>query len=233
MKKLLVISMASLVAAIAPVFNAMATGINTTDDSSHDVTVGEADEPIYSVNIYWGDLSFDWKYDESKSNFSFAPHYDCVSTSYDLENHKTANNLYSDTSCKELYTGTVTEGQGNYYYTEPKSYIQVGDKSINGKIKATASFTSVEKYNWVSGIFGKETDQYLGPNTTVQNAEFQVYTDGVLPNISTVCNPYDGCTEIYGGILKLETSESPMGSHVVTSGDKIGTVTITIEADLN
>ena len=69
MKKALILAtiLGSLLPAIMPAFGAYAV-----DSQSHDVTVGEVDETIYSVDIYWGgDLAFDWKYDEETNSHDF------------------------------------------------------------------------------------------------------------------------------------------------------------------
>ena len=74
MKKSLICGIASLALAAAPALSTFATGLGS---QTQDIMAGEVDETIYSVDISWGDMTFDWKYDYSANTFGFATKIVC------------------------------------------------------------------------------------------------------------------------------------------------------------
>ena len=66
MKKAIATTITSLALAALP-----AISVCAIDNQSHDVTVGDVDSPVYSVDIYWDDLIFVWKYDEEANSYGF------------------------------------------------------------------------------------------------------------------------------------------------------------------
>ena len=44
--------------------NAETIDLENVSETGKSVIVGEVDVPVYSVDITWGDLTYDWKYDD-------------------------------------------------------------------------------------------------------------------------------------------------------------------------
>ena len=187
---------------------------------TQEVTVGEVDETIYSVDINWGDMTFDWKYDAEANEFNFQPHKKCMpianndSTASVLTALQEQGRLYNDlTSCETLATNPLDAEM--YAYLTPDGGIGVYDSSTNGKLKTKLSFTASEKYDWVTGKFGTWStfgDLFLGdPDEYLSSSNNTSYSSLVLEKNSN----YNASAES------------------VVANETIGTVTITIEPDLN
>ena len=232
MKKTIICGMTSLAMAAAPVLGASAEGPADLGES-RDVTVGEVDETVYSVDINWGDMAFDWKYNAGTNDFNFEAHPRCdaVSAVVDgkvwLEYQRDNGWLFSNDTCSEQYSGEITDG-ATYYASEgaTKSTMDITDNSTNGRIKASASFASEDKYNWVDGVFGFMDSGWDGPDVPHRTPEFVVYTDGVLPFKNV------GGNMVAHGELELTKNSSYVPGAAIEASDKIGTVTINIEPDL-
>ncbi len=222
MKKTLICGMASLAIVATPVFSAFAdepssgnaeTGYST---HSHDVTVGEVDETVYSVDFSWDDLIFDWKYDEQKNDFGFKPHWECT----DDEAGVGGFALYTDDACTAQYTGDLIDTSG-LYRKSPSSSIRVYDQSVNGRIMASVSFNPTDKYSWVIGKFADPNETRINFDTeTITYGEDIV--GGILPAVTTTRN-FEA--DLY---FEKDPSATP-SSESITTSDKIGTVTLTIE----
>lgn len=249
MKKSLICGAASLVMAAAPMFAfAEAPQAGTADgymEGTHDVTVGEVDEPLYSVDINWGDLSFDWKYNKTTNDFSFKAYSDCYETAIMpdgrewIEQQQANNVLFSNDACTEPYTGNIQDGT-TYYYTEELlgRNITLVDWSVNGKIRADISFATENKYSWVTGLFGTEIGTGYDPDSGLDVPfvpQFAAFEDGNFLHQETVEYDEDGKIGIhYGAILKLDKNpDATVSAGSVVSGDKIGTVTISISPDID
>lgn len=209
-----------------PLSNTFAEG---TGSQTRDVTVGEVDGTIYSVDINWGDMIFDWKYNEETNRFGFQHHSIChaVSTVADgidwLESEKNNGNIYSDESCMNVFTDEIAYNTTYYYrVSRSEAVMDVTDRSTNGKVKVKASFTPTDNYSWVSGRFSSIA--YLAEQGGYSQDLDDGYLKAVAGNqVSTVLN----------GILYLEGDNTHVTSDAVHAGDKIGTITLTIEPDLN
>ena len=217
-----------------PLANTFAEG--DLDGGSHDAIVGEVDETEYSVNISWGNMTFDWKYNSATNSFDFQPQTRCVGSSaqYNLtfmHSYQNEGNLYSDNTCTALMTGELTE-DGFYYYTVPDGEMTVKDFTQNGRIKATASFTPESKYDWVTGEFGGWSRACsVEPDYTECSTAFTESGSEFYFNSNIVESGVEGRLLLKS--LNLKKAADPAYSDSITSSDKIGTVTITIEPDLN
>lgn len=235
MKKSLIAGAASLALAAMP---AVSTFALDPGSYTQDATVGEVDETTYSVGINWGDMVFDWKYNRTTNDFNFEAHHTCRGAVYnnnmtdELDEAKSLGRLYSESTCSTLETGELVSG--NTYYElsgVPDGQIVVEDHSTNGKVKVSASFLTEDDYSWVTGKFGTWTAIGGGNGPFDDYTEFNEFTNGVFPRdeLNT------GDIRILYGHLRLEKSANvPTGAYdSILENDRIGTVTITIEPDLN
>lgn len=207
-----------------PLANTFAEG---TGSQTRDVTVGEVDETVYSVDINWGDMTFDWKYNEETNKYGFKAHLGCEGYVAGVEALTSAKNngiLYSDSACSTLQTGELISGTSYYEKTEVGGKIRVVDSSVNGRVKARASFSTEDDYDWV---IGKLASTYT---LTVNTGEIEYgedLVDGLLPARQGLS------IRAYDGYLHLEKDDSQVSAESISTSDKIGTLTITIEPDLN
>lgn len=234
MKKALTTILGSLLLAIVPAFGAYAI-----DSQSHDVTVGEVDEPVYSVDIYWDDLIFDWKYDEEANSYGFRARKSCFVMQGDNAFHgdwhgigiqdylsiaKGAGLVYSDSECTNVYYGDIDPGTMYYSRIGVKNQVIVTDLSTNGSLSATMSFTPEENYNWVVGktasIASVTTDgrvhYYNDPNDVPNNELWQT---------NTFSNPIY-LIQDYFYLEKAPNTD--LSTKTVSANDKIGTLTINL-----
>ena len=207
---------------------------------TQEVTVGEVDETIYSVDINWGDMTFDWKYNAITNNFDFEPHHPCQAILYrddadsELDEAKSAGKIYSDEHCSSLETGDLIGGSVYYWLMDniPGGQISVDDRSINGRVSVSASFTSEDAYNWVIGKFGVWTTDGGGNSPTGDYYLFNEFSDGIFPQTGVIYNSSSIIGRSFSGSLKLEkNSQSQIPFESISSDDKIGTVTLTISPD--
>lgn len=238
MKKSLLISAASLAIAATPVFSAFATDINITGDSSKSVTVGEVDAPVYSVDIDWGDLTFDWKYNPFVGEYTFLGKPTCMDIAGKsmgvLSYLADQGNLYaeSDFTC----TGSKISAEDLDYSQPTGAYrgmmpggalIELTDSSTNGRIKPSIAFTPEAKYSWVDGVFstGNAPLIYDYETNSFGYGEYgEEITDG---SMSPTMGGFD--IAIYDVMMHLEVNDDMGNTEPITTGDKIGTVTINIE----
>ena len=225
MKKSIICGIASLAMATAPAFSAFATiDVDVDGDITKDVTVGEVDETVYSVDITWGNMAFDWKYDGIAKRFGFEGKHNCTQVGVGATAESGEPNfdgLYKDNMCTE----PATEGFAGPFYANLLSggSIDVLDNTTNGQVKIKASFTPENKYSWVTGKFSSVV--YADNNGNFSQDLEDGYLVGVMGTV--------GHTAGFNGMLYLEGDDTHVTSDAVTANDKIGTVTLTIEPDLN
>ena len=215
------------------------------ETSTKNVTVGDVDEPIYSVEIHWSDMKFDWKYDEYYKYFKFTPNYACTPVTIDSARAAELNSkssaylnlfgLFTNSNCNVRNTETNYVSGNTYYEMSGGNDISVIDTSVNGKVKAKATFVPSTKYNWVNGLltdaFGCFDDgdynvcdyvQSSGNEETL-NAGFLTYDDYASEQIgSSVLHAY----------MKLQYDTTSSQAHNVVKDEQIGTVTLEISPDL-
>ena len=211
-----------------PLANTFAEG--DLSGGSHDVTVGEVDETEYNVEISWGDMTFDWKYDYSANTFSFANRITCSELalvgSPDGEEPPVVPssyfdyNLFQDDACTEPATAPYSAPL--YANLSNLSTIDVTDSTANGRVKARASFNPEDNYSWVTGRFSSIA--HIDNNNNFSQDLDGGYLEAVAASQGS---------RFLNGVLYLEGDNTHITSDAVHAGDKIGTVTITIEPDLN
>ena len=196
------------------------------------VVVGDVDVTVYSVDIEWGDLSYDWKYDKETNSFGFKAPLGCngyvASSEEAIENFESwvsgGQKMYSDNTCTTLHTGEFEIGNTYYQTSKVGGKIRVVDNSVNGKIKAKVGFTPASSYDWVIGKF------YAGYTLTPATGliEYQnELTDNYLPVTPGLS------IRALDGYLKLDVNNEYTGEKVVEQGSTIGTVTLEISEDTN
>ena len=231
MKKTIVCGIASLALAATPVFSAFAEAPQNGNSQtgyftgSKSVNVGEVDETIYSVDINWGDLVFDWKYNNQKNEFEFRAHWGCTGDwTWTEAGSYGMGDYYTDDTCTTKYTDYV-EGTSGLYHKDPHNNITVTDNSVNGRIETSVSFTPVEKYSWVVGKFANQMTTTIDRSSeTITYGEDIV--GGILPKVITVQPKY------YGATFYLEKDPNAVvTAESISTSDKFGTIILSIEPD--
>lgn len=242
MKKILVAAAASLSLAAMPIVGAFA--IDSSDagqgDTTKDVKVGEVDETIYKVHINWGDMIFDWKYDENTKSFDFKSSLKCTSigggpgsavsgdTDDFLSQAYSAGRLFTDDQCSTAYTGSSSDinSATTRYYTPVSAdsgAIIIADTSENGAVTANVSFTAESDYSWTTGEFSN----WVG----VTPAGEVKYWDDMSDKPA---DPYyaagiAGPNIIYNKVFHVKkASGASVDPQSVSTNDKIGTITINV-----
>lgn len=155
-------------------------GEGATDNT---VTVGNVDTPVYNVNIYWNDLTFDWVYDADAEEFGWAPAQYC--DLHYAENGDLAGDtvIYNDENCTEE-AGVVAgdeNGDGKYHLVRPESVsIGIEDYSTFGQIIPTVEWEANADYDYVDAEFTYEDEAcVLIPDEDVFDValKYGVYTD--------------------------------------------------------
>ena len=234
-----VFSLLLLGAMFALPFSVNAEEVKPSDfNDSRNITVGEVDTTVYSVDIQWTNLSYNYKYDKTTNSFEFVPPLACQgidateqSMRDELQQYvEDGIGVFDDNTCTTAHVGEFQSG--TIYYAQNGVYptMQVEDHSINGKIKAKASFTPSGSYaNWVNGKFYEYT--------TYNNKKIQYHnelTNGYLTSSPITSGP-QGSGEVVGylltGALKLDINSQYNGEKVVEAGSTIGTLTLEISQD--
>lgn len=204
--------------------NAETIDLENVSTTGQTVTVGDVDVPIYSVDIEWGDMTFDWKYDSETGNFGFKAKLGCdayVMSPEDttLTAAKELGYLYSDNTCANLQTVDLIEGNTYYQKTKVGGKISVVDNSVNGYVSAYVEFNPSQDYEWVTGKFAESYVLSLGTGKIEYENEI---VDGYIPR--TI-----GIDEVkLEAFLYLEEADNAVRTNEVKSNDEIGTVTINI-----
>ena len=225
MKKSIICGIASLAMAAAPVFSAFAEApqAGTADGyfmGSKDATVGEVDETIYSVDLYWGDMTFDWKYAKDINKLGFEPSRSCMGETYQHGDYITNKEfdggiLYADATCTTVLEEEPADDTIVYSKSEFENHLSVTDNSVNGKVKVSLSHMDISRENYL--VLGEDIYYYYGES----------YADGILTE-----NPGFPGT-FYANLVLRTDSETDLSGIDIESEDKIGTITLNIEPDLN
>ncbi len=223
--------------AVVPAVNVFADSAGSTSENQ-DVTVGEVDYSVYDIDVSWGDMTFDWKYNETTEKYEFRPKVVCQANVDGAEAWQLLQengNLYTDNQCTTLETGEIS---GSHYYQKAISggKITVADNSTNGKVKATASFAPTTNYSWVSGHIGVQLMGNawgtpivpLGFSPATNTFSYTELENGELADES------DPAGRKLGGYLYLTVNDAAAAqASSVASEDKIGTVTVEITPVFN
>ena len=204
---------------------------NGVGSDTQTVTVGEVERPVYNVNFYWNDLTFDWVYDDETKEFGWAPASLCDGKylgSYIKDNYAEEladGKVYSDNTCSTLVYSSNVEDEAEYYvrYDRDAVYINIEDFSTNGQIVPTVEWKSNVDYDYVEARFTHTEDTcVLIPSKEVFDValKYAVYSDNtctVKSNSTTfTADTYYALVErekvIAGGELPDTARRSAAGS---------------------
>ena len=227
---------------VAPLFATFANSVYADDSYTNTAKVGSVDEVIYSVDVAWGLMTFDWRYNDETEEFEFRNTY-CLGAqakegafgkSWLEDQRDYSHNLYFDNNCSNRVSEDTELVTNEYYYylDGPTGWVDVTDNSVRGKVKAQAQFTPAQDYNWVIGKFARS---HYGP---LYNPQFKNTSTPAGFENNEITNGYLDEQDINGnrtlrGILYLEVNPDVARNNVVSTNDTIGTVTITISPDEN
>lgn len=172
----------------AEVSNSKENMENGVGSDTQTVTVGEVAAPVYNVNFYWNDLTFDWVYDEEAEEFGWAPASLCegfVTGSYVKENFAEQladGKIYSDDTCSTRVYESNIEDENEYYvlYERDAAYINIEDYSTNGQIVPTVEWKANADYDYVEAEFAYFNETcVLVPNEKVYNVatKYGIYSN--------------------------------------------------------
>lgn len=229
-------------------FICLVTNVNA-ETSTKNVTVGDVEEPIYSVEIHWSDMKFDWKYQEYTKQFEFTSTVSCIPVTIAEERAAELNSksnsylrnfgLYSDNECSSVVDDPVYVAGNTYYERSNYPEIFVIDNSINGQVKAKATFSPSSKYNWVYGTladgwgclaheaFGGLED-YCSYGVSSENES--LLSNGYLPYNSRYSEEIG--SRVLQAYMTLQYDTASSQTHNVVKDELIGTVTLEISPDL-
>lgn len=209
-------------------------------NDSKDVIVGSVETTVYLVDVEWDNLSFDWKYDRDTNKFEFVPPLACqaidttnASMIEELQGYVADGiGVFDNDTCTTTHTGEFTSGTTYYAQSGVYPTVHIEDRSINGKIKAKASFTPSGSYaDWVVGKFYDYTSY-----TNKKVVYHDELTDGYFTSspITVGGQLSEGGTIVgyfLAAALKLDINSEYTGEKVVESGSTIGTITLEISQD--
>lgn len=249
MKKALVASAASLLLAAVPIF-----GSHAVDSQSHDVTIGNVDETIYQADIYWGDFTFDWKYDDATSTYDLQASLQCRGLrgyeedgsdyygAYEnnggyeggptklafINSAHALGRVYTDSNCSTVYTGEIDPYEMYYLRYVPSNFVRVIDTSVNGAINVGLSFTPEEKYTWVDINTNKIPGVTADGKIIYQN-NLEDFPDYVLwPDDTVLSGGNPGGAALAEWVSLKKDPNETVDAQSITAGDKIGTITINL-----
>ena len=184
------------ISAFALALNVNAATLDSVEEgsnaSSHDVTVGSVDVPVYSVDIEWDPLKFNWKYDSETGIYNWVPEvYKECNLVPDWVKNDEVNwdenkyNVYTDSTCdtrisQDLTYSEVSDELENYYFNAvgyPENNIYINDNSTMGQIVPSVVWNAEDEYDFVNGKFiyeGTITRAYL----VTLGADFNVALEG-------------------------------------------------------
>lgn len=153
------------------------------------VTVGDVSTPIYNVNIYWDDLTFDWAYDDTVGDYAWKPSNVCREFMSYGENTNLGAILYDDSTCSNPvgnYEGGEHDGTDKYYkVSRDVVFFSIEDYSENGQVIPSVKWNSAENYEYVNAEFTIDDEAcVLIPNENVYGTavNYGVYSDNSCTN---------------------------------------------------
>ena len=193
--------------------NAEAANVTEAGDTDITVRVNNVEIPVYDVTINWQNFTYNWEYDNQSLSYKWMNSEIFCNEIYDYTDYEEKGDvgtLYTDDQCsnsqyftndKEIEEYLVDNTL--YYFYRDRSHIMIEDESTGGYITPSFSWNPVDKYNFTTGKFA--------------------YNKAVL--VCGEVNPED-----YAEVTWAYTNSDCTGEKISTAGDKIGTVTISIEA---
>lgn len=213
-KKLLGLALGGLLFSVATNVNAESTTTIDNDNlsNSQSVTVGNVETPVFNVNVYWGDMSFDWTYNNTTKEYGWTPTKVCTSTGVPTEENFTAGGkeYYSDESCSTKIT--EYNASSSYYELEKRSYVRIGIEDMSERVEIVPSIKWVasEDYSYVDAKIVAD-EIYC---TSIPNAEafelvksFSLYSDSTCATKTTATTFESGKFYTYARRDQIITTE--------------------------
>jgi len=133
------------------------------NSANAEVTVGNVAVPVYSVELTWMNLSFDWVYDSENNTYGwvstpscegYPPYGEGINIETDIrEALASGKKLYTNNTCtNQIYEYDETVEEYYYSYTVP-TMIEIVDRSENGAIQPSITWNSTDEYSYVNGKF--------------------------------------------------------------------------------
>lgn len=125
---------------------------NTTTQDVN-ITVGEADRPVYNFDIDISDFGqFDWKYNSKTKLFNWE------SSSWKEYTYQAGQGSFDKTyyASKDLQDVKTEWNDGDKYYEHINNMIEITDRSQNGFVDSKISFVPEADYEWT----GMKIDRY-------------------------------------------------------------------------
>lgn len=204
---------------------------NNSSDAS--VTVGEVEVPVYNVEIDWNSFKFDWKYNHETNKYEWQ-----VGTSVDTGIEQYTNHFHiSDLSTGgEIVPSVKWTSEEDYDYVEGLfRYEKVIEecKLIENKNdfdllidNSKSVYTNATCTNETYDLEFKE-----GFYAIVSRTEIADLTTSKIPEDGRVWGSSDSGRNGPGSYhLKLYLKNKTQPTETPKAGEKIGTITITIEA---
>ena len=186
------------------------------------VVVGEVATPVYEVNIFWEDLTFDWTYDYDTNSFGWKPaslcerDYEMVGYEAEFDEKLASGEIYTDATCSTV-THERTE-EAIYYAVRERDYVYMGieDFSQNGQIVPSISWNAESNYSYTIANFEVRDEKCIAvARVDVYNAAKEygtgLYADATCSTKATDTGYETG--KYYAvartGYSKLNTTEIP------------------------
>lgn len=203
-----------------PLLTSCASNAFAIEGGSKTVTVGNVDETIYSVDISWGSMEFDYLYSPALLDHYFMYKTECKAhEGYDgvADIAREMHSLFYDSSCQTSAEDAASglHNDDTFYILEKSGSIIVEDKSVNGAIEAAVEFTPSANYSWVDGNFYSNYGISLYGGAGYREP---LHRDGYLETID----------RFHFGELELTKNYGAGNDKVINANDVIGTVTVTI-----
>ena len=173
------------------------------DDFDVNVAVGEVDAPVYDVEITWGSLKYNWKYNDTTNKHEWVAEQASNCDRYFLDSTERDNweniELYTDSTCQTKVADDVTFDEAyNDMKNDVKPYfalgakieqntIQIKDYSENVRVGATLKWNAAENYNWTNAEFVRPMGYTRTCNEIKDNETFEMYKSETL-YINDVCD---------------------------------------------
>ena len=228
MKKILLMGIISFGALTLCLKGVKAETLDLTNvsETGQSVTVGEVDVPVYSVDITWGNMTFDYKYNNETGQYYWKTKED--SQEYDM----TPGHILIEDNSKygSIRPSIYWQSEQKYDFVDAHFYYEgfvecgVLDENLFDNLDSDYIYTDATcetKLTDTNSIF--EEGKYYGAYASLKNK----LSGNLLPD-NSVNVGMDG-KEWYHLQFELVNNLNKESKLPIT-GDKIGTVTISIDA---